>query len=160
VVWGEAIEGSAQALLSQRSDEDTQGEHSMLSEAVHSLEVLLADGPVSKQEVDAQARAAGFTNITLRRAKTALGIEAVHDGYGKGSIWKWSLPSKALKKTKDAHPNGVRPFENQEYLLSNLKQCHPPIVEGCKLSDILVHDSLILLKTCHDIITAEVRDRR
>ena len=139
VVWGEAIEGSARALLSQSCGEDATGEHSMLSEAIHFLEVLLADGPVSKQEVDAQARAAGFTNITLRRAKTALGVEAVHDGYGKGSIWKWALPSKALKKIKDAHPNGVRPFENHEHLLSDLKQCHPPIVEGCKLSDILTH---------------------
>ncbi len=138
VVWGKAIEGNARAILSQSYDEDTC-EHSMLSEAVHFLEILLADGPVSKQEVDTQARAAGFTNITLRRAKTALGIEAVHDGYGKGSIWKWALPSKVLIPNKDAHPNGVRPFEKQEHLLSDLKQCHPPIIEGCSLSDILTH---------------------
>ena len=39
--------------------------------------------------------------MTLRRAKVALSVAVVHEGYGKGSVWQWSLPSKVFKDPKD-----------------------------------------------------------
>ena len=46
-----------------------------------------------------------------------MGVETVHDGYGKGSVWKWSLPlAKVLKIDKDAHTNGMSTIDNNEHL--------------------------------------------
>lgn len=91
VVWGEFVEGSAQALLLDNRLSD----QSVLKEAIHFLRVLLSDGPLCKKEIDERAREAGFKDITLRRAKTFLGVEASHDGFGNGSVWKWRLPSQS-----------------------------------------------------------------
>jgi putative DNA primase/helicase len=104
VIWGDEVKGSAQELLTDINNQTgTINDPSILDEAKDFLKILLSEGPVSKREVDEKARAAGIKGITLRRAKTLLGIETVHDGYGKGSTWKWSLPSKVIKNDKDAH---------------------------------------------------------
>ncbi len=139
VIWGEPVIGNARELLVDINDQGNPDERSILAEAMNFLTVLLADGPLPKKEVSERAKDAGFRDITIRRAKTSLGVEAVHEGYGKGSVWKWYLPSKVLKSAKDTHANGVSDFKNKEQLLSQLMQTHPPIVEGCKLSDILLH---------------------
>ena len=84
------------------------------------LKILLSDGPLSKKEIDNQSREAGIKNITLRRAKSILEIETIHEGYGKGSVWKWCLPSsKVLKCIKGAHTNNVSTIEENEHLLSD-----------------------------------------
>jgi putative DNA primase/helicase len=139
VIWGEPVEGSARMLLDETHDYDTSNERSVLAEAIDFLKVLLADGPMSRKEVSEKAREAGFKDITLRRAKTFLSVEITHDGYGKGSVWKWALPSKMLKIAEDAHLNRVSNFENDERLLLDLSQRHPSIIEGCRLSDVLLH---------------------
>ncbi len=144
VIWGDPVEGSARELLSTPSEQGTPDERSTLAEAVEFLKALLAIGPVTKKEVDEKAKDAGFKDITLRRAKTFLGVEAVHDGYGKGSVWKWYLPPKLLKDPKDAHLKRVNTFESKEQLSWSLTQIHPPIIEGCKLLDILYHADLVV----------------
>lgn len=97
VIWGEWVEGSAQELLTDTSDQMNSEDRSVLSEAVDFLRVLLSEGSISKKEVDERAREAGIKSITLRRAKAFLGVETIHEGYGKGSIWKWCLPPKVIK---------------------------------------------------------------
>jgi hypothetical protein len=114
------------------ANEAFANDRSALSKAIHFLKVLLREGSVSKKKVDERAKDAGLKDITLRRAKAFLGVEAVHEGYGKGSVWKWALPLKALnfaKDIKDTHVNRVSNFAANEYLL----------VEGCRLADILAH---------------------
>lgn len=106
VIWGEQLEGTAQELLVDITDSGSLDDRSAFSEAVRFLQVLLAEGPLLKKEVDTKARDAGVKDITLRRAKAFLGIEASHEGYGKGSVWKWSLP-KMLKIGKGTHQNDV-----------------------------------------------------
>jgi putative DNA primase/helicase len=135
VVWGEMVEGSASTLLNEVND--NTDERSVLNEAVNFLRVLLANGPMARREINEKAREAGFKEITLRRAKSVLGIEAIHEGYGKGSIWKWYLPSKMLINAKDAHSPRVNDFANHEQVFLELVQQYPTIIEGCKLSDIL-----------------------
>ncbi len=141
VVWGDAIQGSAVALLAEPM-QGYSGENSRLAEAEAFLKEVLAKGPVSKKDIDDQAKAFGFKEMTLRRAKMALGVIVVHEGYGKGSVWQWSLPSKMVKDPKDikgVHPFRVEIFDNQDEHLYHLARSHPPIIEGCKLKDILLH---------------------
>src|SRR6516225_6615652 len=64
------------------------------------LRKALAVEPLSVAKLDALARAAGLLgehqHITqaklFRRAKDALGIRSVRDGFGKGGGWSWELP--------------------------------------------------------------------
>jgi len=135
IVWGNPVEGNARELLSDVNEEPST-DRSTLSEAIHFLKVLLKEGPVTKKEVSEKGREAGFKDITLRRAKAFLRVEAIHEGYGKGSVWKWALPSKMLnfsKDVKDAPVNRVRDFDTNEHHL----------VEGCRVADILAQADLI-----------------
>lgn len=97
IVWGERIEGSAQALL---GDSGTRDDRSVLTEAAEFLHSLLLEGSVAKKEIDEKATDAGFSGMTLRRAKKLLGVEAVHERHGASSIWKWRLPIKVLNDPK------------------------------------------------------------
>lgn len=107
LTWGEQLEGTAQELLMDVAERGSWDEHSAFSEAIHFLQILLSEGPLLRKEIDVKAQEAGIKDITLRRAKTFLGIEAIHEGYGKGSVWKWCLPSKELKADKDSHGNNI-----------------------------------------------------
>jgi len=104
VIWGDQVEGSSQELLTDINDLGTVGDCSALSEAIDFLRILLAEGAVTRKEIDDRAKELGIRSITLRRAKAFLKVETIHEGYGKGSVWKWSLPSsKLLKLVKDDH---------------------------------------------------------
>ena len=78
------------------------------------LREVLRDGPVSAREVDAAARAAGLSRMTLRRAKDRLRIESVKHGYGIQARWLWTLPgandissrpSKMLTESRRCSPS-------------------------------------------------------
>jgi hypothetical protein len=64
-----------------------------VEEAEYFLQALLADGPVSSKEVDAEALEAGIKLATLRRAKANLGIKPYKDGMKGG--WFSALPEGA-----------------------------------------------------------------
>jgi putative DNA primase/helicase len=112
VIWGTPVDGAARELLRDLNDFNTPEERSSLSEAVDFLKVLLEGGSVLKKEITQKAMEAGIKDITLRRAKASLGIMTVHEGFGKGSIWKWCLPAKAFKKPEGAclqNVDGIAP---------------------------------------------------
>lgn len=64
------------------------------------LTELLTGGSVPTTEVLKEAKAHGISEMTMRRAKQALGVEAIRIGYG--GIWHWRLPSG--KPTEQANP--------------------------------------------------------
>ncbi|HXH54207.1 MAG TPA: AAA family ATPase, partial [Gammaproteobacteria bacterium] len=107
IIWGTPVEGTARTLLRDPNDFSTPEECSSLAEAIDFLKVLLADGAMLKKEIIEKATEAGIKSITLRRAKTSLGIIAVHEGFGKGSVWKWCLPSEEFKKAKGVYLQNV-----------------------------------------------------
>jgi hypothetical protein len=50
-----------------------------------------------------------------------LGVETIHDGYGKGSVCKWYLPTaKVIKIDKGAHINSMSTIDNNEHLLMKI----------------------------------------
>ena len=71
------------------------------------LRELLSVGPVPAREVQAEAKSAGHSWATIRRAKDVIGVQVKRDGFGKGGAWRWSLPAKDAR-TIDAVDAGTR----------------------------------------------------
>ncbi len=81
-------------------DPELDDKRSAREEAKDFLETTLADGPVNSKDVLKDARAAGISDKTLRRAKSELGIKAGKRGFADG--WFWSLDhSKVAKESED-----------------------------------------------------------
>jgi hypothetical protein len=89
LAWGEALDGAARDLLATSETQDL-AERTEVAEAQAFLRSLLNDGPMSSKAVYAEARAAGHSERTLRRAQKTLRIEATKDGMR--SPWHWRLP--------------------------------------------------------------------
>lgn len=99
VMWGDAVEGSARALLAEA---DATGDEGNAGDIKQFLADLLADGPMPSKAIRADAEGAGYAWRTLQRAKRALGIKAVKEGGtigGKGQQWVWRLP-QSLKSAR------------------------------------------------------------
>jgi putative DNA primase/helicase len=93
VTWGAAIEGTARDLLGAAEINEAEGSNaSEGQDAVSFLESLLADGPVAVRSIKEDARGAGYSWITIERAKKKAGIEAQKLGMKEG--WVWCLPAE------------------------------------------------------------------
>jgi len=90
VLWGQALEGSARDLLSRADIPGDPDEQSALEDAKGFLLAMLADGPVPVKQINQEASEAGHATATVRRAKKALGIEAMK--VGMTDPWAWALP--------------------------------------------------------------------
>lgn len=88
VDWKGETTLSAAALLAAPADPE---ERSALEEAMEFLRDEIKDGPVGSTQVSKDARAAGITDITLKRAKSALGVRSRKQGDGP---WTWALPEE------------------------------------------------------------------
>ena len=120
--WVDTLEGEARDLLAAADAIESDGEGGKLSDAKRFLKSLLEDGPMPSTEVQANARGAGYSVATIRRAKDALKVEPIKIGKSR---WDWALPSsvpplnaqvKVLNKTEDAHQKSVSTFDNFEHL--------------------------------------------
>jgi putative DNA primase/helicase len=96
IVWeDERITRTADEILSANRDGAERPER---TEAEEFLRDMLANGPRPSTEIEAEAKGAGVSWRTVRRAQKALGIKPcrkaeVGDGLGKSGRWYWSLPN-------------------------------------------------------------------
>ncbi|MBF0131162.1 MAG: AAA family ATPase [Magnetococcales bacterium] len=92
-----------EALAAQCSNQE---ERSQLDEAKEFLVDQLKNGPIDVQKIKTESRGAGVSEITLRRAKTALKIKPRKEPIS--GRWKWALPPSSDEKrgtaNQDAHP--------------------------------------------------------
>ncbi|RYU59334.1 hypothetical protein EWI61_08990 [Methylolobus aquaticus] len=93
VVWGAAIEGTAQEILAQAEAEDS-GSRSAKEEAEEFLKSVLKDEPIPSRELRKLAEREGYAWSTIKRAKEALGVLVNKEGFGKKSGWVWRLPEE------------------------------------------------------------------
>jgi hypothetical protein len=114
LTWGEALEGTARALLADVETDEGEDERNALADAKSFLQGLLADGPVPSKTAWADAEQAGHARATVRRAMTALGVDARKTSLQGG--WVWELPPKMLKTPEDAHAGKVSTFGDDERL--------------------------------------------
>lgn len=114
VVWGQAVSGTAQALLAKVEGEAGAERASALSEAKRFLVETLSDGPLAFVDVKAAAEAAGISTTTVRRAKNVLGVEARKNGMKGG--WAWSLPRRCSVSAEDDQQGNLSIFAKVEHL--------------------------------------------
>ena len=107
VAWGEKIEGSARDIFADAEQTDAEDGRGERDEAGEFLRTVLAAGPVRASQVLREAREAGHSERTIRRAKNELNIAAVKEGMGGG--WVWTLP-KAATEPEDGHAERVAAF--------------------------------------------------
>jgi hypothetical protein len=77
------------------------------------LNRALADGALAVGELEAKARAAGLIGErqqirhakAFKKAKKALGIRSVRDGFGSGGKWAWLMPPRATQMTTGSTAN-------------------------------------------------------
>jgi AAA domain len=87
---------------------------SALDEAVEFLEAELGDGEQKARRVQSDARAAGITDRTLKRARQQLDVESERvGGAAEAGHWVWRLP-------KGATPKGAIPISEFGPLSANL----------------------------------------
>lgn len=103
VVWGGESHHRADSLLAVPSDEDRPAQE----EAADFLRDVLGAGPVRAKAVQKEAREAGISEKTLRRAKKTLGVEAKKQDFAGG--WLWHLPEDGHENPKMAMKNGWAP---------------------------------------------------
>ena len=88
VTWGKAVEGTARELLTDPDEGQDDGAGSAKEEAEEFLLVLLKEGATATKQVQAQAKDAGISWATVRRASDSLGVKKKQSN---GS-WYWHLP--------------------------------------------------------------------
>ena len=98
VVWGGTSNLSAGDILREPADPE---QRSALSEAMEFLLKELADGRVAAELVKKDARAAGVSERTLKRAKRALGVGSEKEGDG---TWSWVPPNEGAEGGQDPTP--------------------------------------------------------
>ncbi len=107
-LWGDAVEGSARELLAEPDNREF-GEtgKGALDDAKAFLCDLLAECDLPHKQIEIEAKGAGHSWATVRRAKSELSIKSVKLKLGG---WYWQLPSNMLKNCEDAqgaHTNNV-----------------------------------------------------
>lgn len=70
----------------------TQDERGAVFEAKTFLRDLLRHGPLDSKQIELDARGAGHSMTTLRRAAKEMNLRIAKDGFGRGSPWKWWPP--------------------------------------------------------------------
>jgi putative DNA primase/helicase len=107
-----------------RSDDPGAGD-----EAAAFLRNLLDAGPRPAREIFAEASEAGIADITLRRAKRREGLVVTRQGFSKGSVSCWSLPSPPHTCSSpliDAHAHTRSSMEPPRSSMAEAPAAAPP----------------------------------
>jgi energy-coupling factor transporter ATP-binding protein EcfA2 len=111
VVWGDPITGNARELLALAEGEADGSEKGAAHEAEKWLLELLDDegGSVDRRRVMDAARAAGFSERTVQRARTSLDLTATQMGFGaeKRSIWTRSEKPIRANSAQSCQPESL-----------------------------------------------------
>lgn len=100
VVWLEALKGSARDVLAEaEANPEGDEEASALDEALEFLRSELRDGPKPAKAIFREARDAGHSDRTIKRAKAELQAESKKEKSG----WVWVLPVKGAKSANSAN---------------------------------------------------------
>jgi putative DNA primase/helicase len=102
ITWQGVTAHTASALLVQQNNTDE--DRSALDEAKDFIRETLYHGGKEVKEIHKEARNAGISEATLRRAKTVLQVVVKKQGnfLAKEQKWVWSLPEGAQDLSEDA----------------------------------------------------------
>jgi putative DNA primase/helicase len=117
VRWGKAREGSARELLAVADATGDTAAGSLLDNAKHFLARLLANGPMARKAIEAEAGEVGIRLATLRRAKESLKVEARKVGGsfgGNPQNWCWALPDAEDAQVEPLQANSLKVLNDGE----------------------------------------------
>jgi hypothetical protein len=106
ITWGSSVNGTAQELLSEPDLDELEG--GALEDAKAFLSEFLAGGSKPSKLVQSEARDAGISSASLRRARDALHVKAKKDGM----VWSLALPDKELKNHPQSYEASTAPDPN------------------------------------------------
>ena len=100
------------------------------ADAEEFLREALAGGAVAVIDLKADAKEAGLSWATIRRAKDRLGVVAKRESHGRdgGGRWTWAMPipARCSSHLQDAHPFGVSTLQKNEHLAAADEGPAPP----------------------------------
>jgi hypothetical protein len=100
------------------------------ADAEEFLREALAGGAVAVIDLQADAKQAGLSWATIRRAKDRLGVVAKRESHGRdgGGRWAWAMPPSARCSSplQDAHPLEVSTLQKNEHLAAADEVPTPP----------------------------------
>jgi putative DNA primase/helicase len=114
VLWGPPVTGKARDILAVAEATGDDGEGGTLADAKRFLMNLLGDGPVSVKAIKSDAEGAGYSWVTIKRAKKAIGAEASKGGMSAG--WTWSLHRRGSTSIEGDQQNLMSPFGKNDPL--------------------------------------------
>lgn len=110
ITWGQEVQGTARELLAEAEANSGLGEElSALDDAVQFLCSELQAGPKTAKSIFREARDAGHSERTIKRAKSELGVESIKEK----AAWVWALPpnqDKRAKGAKNSKPSHLGPL--------------------------------------------------
>ena len=128
VVWESGhVETTADQALHATEAQGGDREQPASVEAKEFLEAILGKGPASSKQIRNEAKEAGLSWATVRRAKKALGVKSCKSDMTGG--WQWELP-KVLNSAEGAHISDVSTFEPHEHLRTRSNGKAPPADDG------------------------------
>jgi len=115
IVWEGETHHTAEALVAAPPDRD---ERDAQSEAEEVLRHILAAGRIDVATATAEAKKAGVSERTLKRAKKTLGVVSERNGFGPGAVWFWHLATdgETSKGATDTHSG---PYQKDGTLCEN-----------------------------------------
>jgi hypothetical protein len=145
VAWeSEAVTMTADQAL-QASDAQSTGKGSAGAEAEELLRNALATGPVAMKDIQAEAKEAGLSWATVRRAKERLGIVAERESHGRdgGGRWTWAMPSfaRCSSPLQHAHALEASALQKCEHL-AVVGQARAPVADGSPADDLDIPEFL------------------
>lgn len=127
VVWEGVTTHTADALVSQPQGDE---ERTARDDAVDFLRDVLVAGPMPAKDVQRQAREAGISEMTLRRAKGPANVTWRREGFGKDGTVLWEIPTAIDVHANsidaiDVHQNGRSSMGTDEHLWGNRDTWQP-----------------------------------
>src|SRR5262249_41364367 len=104
-------------------DAQGTGKRAARAEAGELLRNALVRGPVAMKDIQSEAKEAGLSWATVRRAKERLGIVVERESHGRDGDgrWTWAMPPSARCSSplQDAHPFEVSTLQESEHLAAD-----------------------------------------
>lgn len=108
IAWGKAVEGTARELLTDPDEpQQEQSDASAKDAAIDFLVEILKDGSAPSKYVETEARAAGVSWATVRRAADAIGVTKRK----MNDAWYWFRPKLLNQVAQDAQPSNDEQVE-------------------------------------------------
>jgi hypothetical protein len=102
--WSGVSDLTASRILSGMA---TDEEKAALRVACDLLSESFPNGERLADDIRAEAKAAGVTEITLKRARSTLGITWRREGFGKGAIYYWDLKKPSSDGLNGSHSGSL-----------------------------------------------------